>query len=240
MKLNKKQKRTATIASMAALLAVVLGMGGQTFAKYISTETATAQATVAKWGVVVSVNADKLFAEKYEDSKIDAVGDDVVSLSAGTNVIAPGSSGEFTVIVTGQPEVASKISVATTGSADVELKGTTGGVGFTYNPVKWTITNNVTSTSEANKTLNDVLTTISSVAGNYVPGVSAAVNFNYTFKWSWDFIDDTTTNNRDTVLGNYSFSNTIIDPNTEDNEEYTSATKDLKINLDIKFEQVQD
>ena len=40
MKLNKKQKRTATIASMAALLAVVLGMGGQTFAKYITTNTA--------------------------------------------------------------------------------------------------------------------------------------------------------------------------------------------------------
>ena len=47
MKLNKKQKRTATIASMAALLAVVLGMGGQTFAKYITTDNATAQATVA-------------------------------------------------------------------------------------------------------------------------------------------------------------------------------------------------
>ena len=54
MKLNKKQKRTATIASMAALLAVVLGMGGQTFAKYVTTNRAEAeQATVAKWGVVI-------------------------------------------------------------------------------------------------------------------------------------------------------------------------------------------
>ena len=57
MKLNKKQKRTATIASMAALLAVVLGMGGQTFAKYITTATVPAQnATVAKWGVITTVS----------------------------------------------------------------------------------------------------------------------------------------------------------------------------------------
>ena len=53
MKLNKKQKRTATIASMAALLAVVLGMGGQTFAKYTETHVAkTGQATVAEFGFV--------------------------------------------------------------------------------------------------------------------------------------------------------------------------------------------
>ena len=39
---------------MAALLAVVLGMGGQTFAKYITTTAAPTQsAVVAKWGVVI-------------------------------------------------------------------------------------------------------------------------------------------------------------------------------------------
>ena len=58
MKLNKKQKRTATIASMAALLAVVLGMGGQTFAKYTTTtKTESNTAVVAKWGVVIKADA---------------------------------------------------------------------------------------------------------------------------------------------------------------------------------------
>ena len=70
MKLNKKQKRTATIASMAALLAVVLGMGGQTFAKYVTTTDVESEyAVVAKWGFVLqqksSGAAVAVVLEKY-------------------------------------------------------------------------------------------------------------------------------------------------------------------------------
>ena len=70
MKLNKKQKRTATIASMAALLAVVLGMGGQTFAKYITTtQTETHTAVVAKWGFVLQQKSSTpLFKDNYTDA----------------------------------------------------------------------------------------------------------------------------------------------------------------------------
>lgn len=105
MKLNKKQKRTATIASMAALLAVVLGMGGQTFAKYISTQdVATQTATVAKWGLTAQIDASKMFGLAYANGTANAVATpdasaSKVSVKAAASVVAPGTKGEMTISI---------------------------------------------------------------------------------------------------------------------------------------------
>ena len=80
MKLNKKQKRTATIASMAALLAVVLGMGGQTFAKYITTQETADTATVAKWGLTAQIDASTMFGSAYANIWNGEVGNDDASI----------------------------------------------------------------------------------------------------------------------------------------------------------------
>ena len=134
MKLNKKQKRTATIASMAALLAVVLGMGGQTFAKYIETNEVKDQtAVVAKWGVVIQNSIEGIdgatgktvFSKENDAGTVE---------SSSQNVVAPGTEGGVTIKITGVPQVAAKISFALT-IDDVSLTGPS-----TYYPIVWTIT----------------------------------------------------------------------------------------------------
>lgn len=248
MKLNKKQKRTATIASMAALLAVVLGMGGQTFAKYISTQETADTATVAKWGVVITANASNLFGSKYEDNVINASGDDIVA-GGSYDVVAPGSSGSMNFVVSGQPEVAAKISFVATGT-DVSLEynvkadaSDSVGTNHTYFPIKWTLTNNDTATKVVDGgKLTEVLSTLNALTSTYTPDNDPAtsIDLDYTLSWAWEFSEDTVISYRDTVLGNYAANDTIVDPNTSDLETYNSVTKNLSFALNIKVEQVQD
>ena len=249
MKLNKKQKRTATIASMAALLAVVLGMGGQTFAKYITTQETADTATVAKWGVVITANATNLFGSKYEDNVINASGDDIVA-GGNYDVVAPGSSGSMNFVVSGQPEVAAKITFDVTGKEvglvyNVKASAEDSvGAEDTYYPIKWTLTNNTAPSSVVvdGGTLTEVMSELNALTSTYTPteDKSTKINLDYTISWAWEFSEDTTISYRDTVLGNYAATNTIVDPNTSDLETYKSATKDFSFSLKIKVEQVQD
>ena len=71
MEKGRKNIRPFIITAMVALIALVVGMGGYTFAKYFtSTGTHSNQATVAKWGFVLSANATNLFGEEYRDTEI--------------------------------------------------------------------------------------------------------------------------------------------------------------------------
>ena len=247
MKLNKKQKRTATIASMAALLAVVLGMGGQTFAKYITTQSASATATVAKWGVVINADASELFGSKYEDNVINASGDDIVA-GGDYDVVAPGSSGFMNFVVSGQPEVAAKITFVATGtdvSLEYNVKANADddvGTDDTYFPIKWTLTNNNTATDVVDGgELTEVLSELNDLTSTYTPDDDplTSIDLDYTLSWAWEFSEDTVISYRDTVLGNYAANDTIVDPNTSDLETYTSVTKNFSFSLNIKVEQVQ-
>lgn len=216
MKLNKKQKRTATIASMAALLAVVLGMGGQTFAKYITTtETGTVQATVAKWGYVINANATGMFKNSYETETTPAPnGADGVSVKATNAKVAPGTSGSMTITVTGVSEVDATVSFTTgdTEWQDVKLTDniavdkTTG-----YNPVLWTLTGE--DSTIKNASLADVenyfkTKTFHFEAEDYNSAQNASkVNISYTLSWAWAFEKGNEDHNKhindyyDTLLG---------------------------------------
>ena len=53
-----KKRSLFIVVAMVLLLAVVLGMGGTTFAKYITSKDVPVEsATVAKWGYVITANA---------------------------------------------------------------------------------------------------------------------------------------------------------------------------------------
>ena len=212
MKLNKKQKRTATIASMAALLAVVLGMGWQTFAKYISTKEVTAQATVAKWGLVVNTTVQNLFADSY--AEVENNGNDDLSVKASKAVVAPGTTGSMTVSVSGMAEVDAELTFKTVGEwKDVTLTDTyTPANGstttITYNPVKWTLTEGTTPVV-TNGTLEEVKDALDLESQYYDANGEASLDV-YTLSWSWAFDKDedpTIVDEYDTLLGQAAYGN---------------------------------
>ena len=172
MKLNKKQKRTATIASMAALLAVVLGMGGQTFAKYITTATVeTNQATVAKWGVVINTSAAKgtnsktMFSKNYEDGDV----------SAELESVAPGTEGSLSITISGAPEV--KTNIAFDVNNDYKR------VYFdTYEPIVWKINDDICGEKG---TMSEMVYDFKNLTKTYSVGESFANT--YKISWSWVF-----------------------------------------------------
>lgn len=231
MKLNKKQKRTATIASMAALLAVVLGMGGQTFAKYIETHEATAQtATVAKWGLVANVQANDIFGSNYYDGPLATTAAGTTLVVDGTGdakVVAPGTTGSMTFTVTGTAEVRAKMTVSLAGSTTVELKQ---GGSVVYEPIKWTLTKDdgiSTTVVAENKNLADITTAVSGVKEYIAPNTTLGTT--YTLSWSWPF--DGVNDTYDTHLGNIA--------NSESVDGFT-ATTSMTFKFAMTIEQTQE
>ena len=236
MKLNKKQKRTATIASMAALLAVVLGMGGQTFAKYITTNTTVAQtATVAKWGLVLNqkTEGEKIFNTTY--------GDTVASASATDNVVAPGTSGETTYLIDGTAEVDAKITFSFEGYDPVELAY--GSVN--YKPVKWFYTVDKVKTPITDPTTWKLEKT------GYEANTEAK-SYQITISWVWDFETVTTDSNdedeikankelnnkHDTILGGITnIKNGAFDGTYKDSEgQFGTAGTDYTVDNTMSFQ----
>ena len=183
MKLNKKQKRTATIASMAALLAVVLGMGGQTFAKYIEThEVQPDQAVVAKWGYVITATGvhdtateTKSFSTSYNGDAIKATGSD--------NVVAPGATGGITATVTGTSEVKARLSIEVGNFTEVHLDQK-------YYPIIWTVEANDVEIYSGNSVtaLKSAVSAWNDDAAKYpVFNAAEAANYKVELNWEWPF-----------------------------------------------------
>ena len=212
MKLNKKQKRTATIASMAALLAVVLGMGGQTFAKYISTQETSATATVAKWGFVANAQND-LFGTMYNGAgSITTVASDAVVVSEDQdNLVAPGAKGTLTFSVIGQAEVDAMISINPGAEAWTEVAlyedNANTLTATPYLPMNWTLTYSEkigdaaanTGTVEDMKNIYTFFNNDAHKALRVEAGTE--IEYTYTLSWNWSFYVDDDTDLLDTYLG---------------------------------------
>ena len=228
MKLNKKQKRTATIASMAALLAVVLGMGGQTFAKYITTNTADPQsATVAKWGLVLNqkTTGETLFKKDYDGSVV----------STEHTVVAPGTSGSITYLVTGYAEVDAQVTFSLESYSGVSLKqGTT----VDYNPVKWTYQVKGGSETPFTPVTGYEFSPITYQASN-TEWTTSNSEIEITIKWAWEIETGTSdsekeqNNKYDTIMG--------YAAKAEDTSfNYSSATYQEGDNLDYEVDYTLD
>ena len=203
MKLNKKQKRTATIASMAALLAVVLGMGGQTFAKYITTQDVADQATVAKWGVVITNGAAGSFSNSYDSTVVSKTEEG--TSSNFRDVVAPGTSGSFDLFISGAPEVSAKVEVSLS-IEDIfltssELPTPT----VAYYPIVWTVTKDGETETFNGKTAAADIEDYVKIEEEYEVGT--AFETNITIEWAWAFENKGEDANKhivdeyDTILG---------------------------------------
>ena len=229
MKLNKKQKRTATIASMAALLAVVLGMGGQTFAKYISTERVeTGVATVAKWGLSATLDVKEFFGKKYEsvDHKV-TTGDSNISVKGANEVVAPGTKGSMTITLGGTAEVDAKVSVDVDNEnleSVLKLPSLKYGA-TTYYPIVWTVGEETANTPAELCTALELLTSTYEAEATYTAKT-------FTVAWEWKFYVSDANDKLDTILASNANGNVTIGETV-----YTVNTS-LNLAFDVVFTQL--
>lgn len=167
MKKNKMM-RFASVLLVAVLLSTCAISG--TFAKYTSTASGTATAKVAKWDVKVAGETAtfnfNLFDTLKESDGSSAEGD----VDAG--VIAPGTSGEFTITVKNDSQVNAKYTVT---AEDFTVKAGEEILDAEKNPIEFVITNG---------------------SANIGMGVTA----NITVKWTWAFRETVEDNANDMAL----------------------------------------
>ncbi len=197
--MKNKMMRIASVLLVAALITTCAISG--TFAKYVTKVSGEDSARVAKWGIVLDIASDGIFAEKYAASDkayLKAEGEYSVESSVeGEKVVAPGTNSKevgttLVASVKGTPEVATRYTLtgnvedivlpAATGYTDYTelVKGDDGKYGYTktfdlekdYAPVKWNMT-----ITKGNTTLNVAEALYANLPANLI---SAAENYGLT------------------------------------------------------------
>ncbi len=267
-KKTNKKTRGIIIAAMVLLLIAIMCFCGVTFARYITKSSVpTQQATVAKWGFVVSANAENLFGKGYNNgavTKPDEAGA-VVDVKAATNTVAPGTKGEMTFGVTGSAEVLAQLKMTVKADTLKDISLTQGG--DVYTPIKWKLekgTDGTTYGTEVAKgTLSEIVNKVNEI--NSTIKIGESVSDYYKLSWEWVFDTDADSEDddvKDTILGyaakatsaeqtfgNYKVSAkatdgtvTVIDTKgtteTTDDVTYT-AIIDINFDLSISVEQIQ-
>lgn len=205
--MKKNKALTAAISVLSLTMVSMCAIGG-TFAKYASQGSATDTATVAKWGINLSVTGqdatlkDDIDSDGQVSAKVEAEG-----------LAAPGTSQELAkVALTGTPEVAYSIEVTvnlelgdnwkledskfycplvfTVGGTPIKMGGEIDTADELEDAVEKAIIIAITGGdgSSNTKTYN---------AGVAVPDTANSV----LIDWKWDFGDNETTNPKDTYLG---------------------------------------
>ena len=138
--MRKNKMMRAASALLVAVLLTTSTISG-TFAKYVTTNTATDTARVAKWGVELQV-VGNLFGDTYAnkaggnkityntDAAATVQSYNIVAGIAADDVVAPGTKNDegFTFSINGKPEVSGQISIDTLEVQNIYLKEGTYGV----------------------------------------------------------------------------------------------------------------
>lgn len=222
---SKKNWTLRAAVLMFALVLITSCFVGGTFAKYVTSDSGSAVARVAKFGVAVSVGSDTMFNTKYAikdpatDVESNAIAYSVASANNTDKLVAPGTSetGTLTFSVTGAPEVAVNVKLALAAYEgkdaieDVYLAAATGYRDYTtadetktfdladkYTPVVFTLKKG--DAEVAKGTLADINAKLGELSGNYAPNTNlSTVLGDYTLSWAWAFEGN---NQADTLLGN--------------------------------------
>lgn len=223
-KIMKKNKmmRIASVLLVAVLLTTSIISG--TFAKYVTTGSASDNARVAKFGVVVTGSGD-LFAENYyrvnqknvPGEQPDSANNKVLTVEASENVVAPGTRSSkddpFTISLTGTPEVDVKVAIKIDAYRDVWLQqgwfpDTTGaGPNFynaeVYYPIVFTLKQGTKVLQKG--TLAEIQAYLDAADPVYVDAGTdlSAEDYTFTLSWVWDFDGEGvgTYDKQDTLLG---------------------------------------
>ena len=219
---KKDNRQSVLLIALLLLLVAIIGFGGYTLSKYITSKSVDSTAQVAKWGFTVDADNSKLFGDQYKwkdntnGSTTDGTGTLTVKAdTAGTNLVAPGTSGSMTFSVKGKAEVLAKVEMkVAAGYSDVALTLTKDTKEYIYNPVKWTLIKN-NADVVTNGTLEAV---VAALNGQYkveenkdtaTIAIGTEINDEYTLSWAWAFegtavptgVEGLTSDALDTLLG---------------------------------------
>ncbi len=207
----KKFNATKMMALLMALCLITSTFVGSTLAKYTTEVSGSDTARVAKFGVVLTADAD-IFAKEYAGN--DAIS--VKSDSATDDVIAPGTAGNAVLFtIDGAPEVDVQVTatlgdftMATlpTGSyknyteyVDTDSDGVKDGyadfnLANDYKPVYWTLKKDGVAVVGCENVNLDVIDTYleNTLSGKYEVEADAATGFesingDYELSWTWAF-----------------------------------------------------
>ena len=185
----KKNKKSLAIIAVVLMIGLVAGMGAMTYARYISTGTHADQATAAKWGFVVNVDASNLFSTDYVkdgDYSKPTTSDAGVAINAASKSLAPGSTGSLTVSVSGSAEVLAELVISLNVTSNIHLDS--------YYPIKWSLATQTGSNTPVavdgatGLALDAFQAKLATLSRTINAGDSLDVK--YVISWAWDFNGD--------------------------------------------------
>ena len=189
MKKNKLM-RLASVLLVAVLLTTSVISG--TFAKYVTSDSGSDSARVAKWGVEVEAKSFDLFTDKYktDDTTATFTGDYSVQSADGKDVFAPGTKGTFAdIAIKGTPEVAVNVAVV----ADVTVSGDWIVDGDFYCPIVITVGDTAIcglKYDDAGDFAAAIAAAINGKSKQYAPNQDLpAIDANFDISWEWAFGD---------------------------------------------------
>lgn len=263
MKKNKPMRAAGGLL-IATMLTSSIVSG--TYAKYVTSDSATDTARVAKFGVTVTASGS-LFDKTYLSASQNTPGGDTAESAEGTvltvessnsdKLVAPGTENNdgITFEIAGTPEVDVQLTVDITGTEEVFLKSnpalpdmTSGDAEDTfdnaddYYPVKFTLTQTKGVTSSKLVTdgkLADVATALDNLDARYTANKDLADEIgtlNLTWKWDFDAAGAGTYDKQDTLLGDLAAGTTLVPATTL--ADGTDYNLDEKINISISVTQI--
>lgn len=236
---KNSNKKSVFVIALLLLLVAVIGFGGYTMSKYISSKSDKGTANVAKWGFTVNADATKVFGSNYEKAggvsstvtdKTDATKLTVKASDADSKVVAPGTTGSMTFGFGGTSEVLAEFTFDLK-VTDISLAYTKGGVAGTYSPIKWTLNDGTTNVVDGG-TIDQVKTALNKKE-TLNPGATLESK-NYTLTWVWDFESSAENNKLDTYLGKLANGDTDTEY-----EGYTKTAANTTLSLELNISVVQ-
>ena len=217
---SKKHWTLRAAGLLFALVLITSCFVGGTFAKYVTSKSASDIARVARFGVVIEAHDNTAFKTTYTtDATGLSIDTNTVISGDGEKVVAPGTGEDnaATLSITGKPEVAVHVELTMSGM-DVfleagehpDLTATSPTAKFTLNdryyPVVFTLKKG--GTELASGTISKINAYLATLSKNYDAGTYLSTVFGtYTLSWEWAFGDTaitaipTTTDKADTLLG---------------------------------------
>ncbi len=200
---------------MLALVLITSCFVGGTFAKYVTGESGSDTARVAKFGVNITANGTT-FAKEYKTDDPEVSGTITKSVISSTdeNLVAPGTKGEMVKMqLSGKPEVAVNVKYT---ANKIKLTGWTLADDSFYCPLVFKVNNDTIDGKDytsATELENAIKTAIEGYSKNYAPNqdLTKVKNDSLAFSWEWPFSttnDDNTNNDaKDTYLGDQAADN---------------------------------
>lgn len=234
---ENKRKKVFLIATLLLALLLIFAFGTYSLSKYVSKDEGSGNATIAKWGYKVDVDATNLFGQKYQNTDAGSLAtvtedDDNLVVKGTSDVIAPGTTGYMRISVEGNAEVAAKLAfdISTIKTPKLVVKRTVESdkqITYTYEPVTFKVLKydsnvftdgtavDISETGEKTEgTLADVQKYFQGETFNKsINASSERVEYYYDIVWEWKFDnnEDITPTGDVTSLETYKLSGNVLD-----------------------------